>query len=139
MHQNRLAVVVELGTAAPDKPANFTIRQHHPVLNWIFGARLQRIPHSLPHKFTILRMDNAANAFRIEPFRSRKAKNSSRFVRKPNLVARNVPSPQGEVDRIGRDLHGLLRFAQCRLTYFQFTREMRRLKDIATKLIPHHR
>lgn len=111
----------------------------YPVLDWIFGTGLQRIPHSLPHKLTILRMDNAAYAFRIEPFRRRKAKNSSRFVRKPNLVARNVPSPQGEVDRIGCDLHGLLRFAQCRLTYFQFTREMRRSKDIATKLIAHHR
>src|SRR5947199_10654896 len=137
VHQDTLAITVELGTAAPDKPANFTIRQHHPVFDWIFCACLQGILHGLTHHVTILRMDNIPNAFRIELFRWREAKNSPRFVGNPNFIARDVPSPQGEVDGIGRDLHVLFRFAQCGLTRFQSPRELRRSSDVGTQLIAH--
>ena len=140
VHQNRLTVTVELGTAAPDKPANLTIRQHHPVFELDFPRP------SAKNSLTASRNLSRSSGWITLLMRSvssfsdgEKPKDSSRFVGEPNFIVRNVPSPQGEADRTGRDLHVLLCFAQCRLTCFQFPRELRRSSHIVTQLIAHRR
>src|SRR5213078_2328692 len=66
-------------------------------------------------------MDNASDAICVQLFTLGEAKKSAIFIRKPNLIAPNVPSPRDKSSRIRRQTHSLLAVMQSFVLAQQFS------------------
>src|SRR5438128_6229537 len=70
---------------------------------------LEHVLHTLLHTFAILGVHDLEQLAKIHWLRFRKAEQPSPFLRYPKFVIPDVPKPQTEVRRVGREAH--VRFA----------------------------
>src|SRR6266567_8881514 len=101
-------------------PACASVRPRDAIFVLILAATaLERVLHKLLHAFPILRMHDLEHSVKAHWLRFRKAEQRSPFLRYPKFVIPDVPNPQTEVRRVGREVNARLAFEQRRLAYLQ--------------------
>src|SRR6059058_1619033 len=91
-------------------PAYASVRARDAIFVLILAATaLERVLHKLLHAFPILRVHDLEHSVKAHWLRFRKAEQPSPFLRYPKFVIPDVPNPQTEVRRVGREAHA--RFA----------------------------
>src|SRR6266481_6453640 len=91
---------------------------------------LKHVLHSLLYTFAILGVHDLEQLVKLHWLRFRKAEQPSPFLRYPNFVIPDVPNPQTEVRRVGREVNARFALAQFSLTLLQLPRQLRRPQHI---------
>src|SRR5881392_2251443 len=94
-------------------PACASIRPRDAIFVLILAATaLERVLHKLLHAFPILRVHDLEHPVKAHWLRFRKAEQPSPFLRYPKFVIPDVPKPQTEVRRVGREVNARFAFPQ---------------------------
>src|SRR2546430_7217562 len=77
---------------------------------------LEHLLHTLLHPFAILEVHDLEQLTKVHWLRFRKAEQPFPLLRDPKFVIPDVPKPQTEVRRVGRELHARFAFPQRHLS-----------------------
>src|SRR5207253_6063344 len=72
----------------------------------------EHVLHSLLHTFTILGVHDLNHSVKVHWLRFRETEQRSPFLRYPKFVIPDVPKPQTEDRRVGREAHARFAFSQ---------------------------
>src|SRR5438552_3163550 len=98
-------------------PACASVRADDAIFAFVLAAALEHVLHDLLHMFAIPGMHDLQQSVKRHWLRICETEQLSPFLRYPKFVTRNVPNPQTEVCRVGRETHALLAFPQLTLTF----------------------
>src|SRR5947199_4934690 len=94
-------------------PAGASVRPCDAIFVLILAATaLEHLLHKLLRTFAILRVHNLEHSVKAHWLRFRKAEQPSPLLRYPKFVLPDVPKPQTEVRRVGREAHVRLALPQ---------------------------
>src|SRR6267154_560533 len=93
-------------------PACASVRADDAIFAFVLAAALEHVLHDLLHMFAIPGMHDLEQSVKRHWLRIRKTEQLSPFLRYPKFVTRDVPKPQAEVRRVGREVHARFALAQ---------------------------
>src|SRR5207249_3132529 len=111
--EGRFATFVQLDAAITRHPANASVRPRDAIFVLILAATaLEHLLHKLLRTFAILGVHDLEHSVKAHWFRFREAEQPSPLLRYQKFVIPDVPKPQTEVRRVGRDAHARFAFPQ---------------------------
>src|SRR5207245_11539918 len=94
-------------------PASASLAPRDAIFVLILAATaLEHLLHKLLRTFAILRVHKLEHSVKAHWLRFRKAEQPSPFLRYPKFVIPDVPKPQTEVRRVGREVNARFALAQ---------------------------
>src|SRR6184192_275724 len=93
-------------------PACASVRPRDAIFAFVLAAVLEHVLHELLHTFAIPGVHDLEQSVKLHWLRIREAEQLSPFLRYPKFVARDVPKPQTEVRRVGREVSARFAFPQ---------------------------
>src|SRR5437867_4471986 len=103
--EGRFATFVQLDAAITRHPACASVRPRDAIFVLILAATaLEHLLHKLLRTFAIVRVHNLEHSVKAHWLRFRKAEQPSPLLRYPKFVIPDVPKPQTEVRRVGREV-----------------------------------
>src|SRR6266576_1638483 len=103
------------------------------------ASSLEYMLHKLLHTFAILGVHDLEHSVKAHWLRFREAEQRSPFLRYPKFVIPDVPKPQTEVRRVGREAHARFAFPQRGFAGMKLLGQLRRAKQVVAQLIAHRR
>src|SRR5216117_3924979 len=108
--EGRFVTFVQLHAAITRHPACASVRPRDAIFVLILAATaLEHVLHKLLRTFAILGVHDLEHSLKAHWLRFREAEQPSPLLRSPKFVILDVPKPQTEVRRVGREAHA--RFA----------------------------
>ena len=94
-------------------PAYASVRPGDAIFDFVLATVLQHVLHNLLHAFGIAGVHDLEESVKRHWLGIRKAEQLSPFLGYPTfLTTRDVPNPQTEVRRVGREAHARFAFPQ---------------------------
>src|SRR5215471_9425902 len=129
-HSQRLVLIVEFDAPTCGEPALSTSRKHHTVFALEIASILRRFGDCLADRLPIIQMKRLEEMLEVQTIRVSETVEFPRFVGSPDFVAHNVPGPQPESRRTGRQFHAPFALAQI-------PSQLRRSQHVAAQFVSH--
>src|SRR5437762_13707039 len=100
---------------------------------------LEHLLHKLLHAFAILGVHDLEQSVKAHRLRFRKAKQLSPFLGYRELVIPDVPKPQTEVRRVGREVNARFALPQGSLASLEPLGKLYCAQQVVAQLVPHRR
>src|SRR5881409_744395 len=121
-------------------PARASVRPCDAIFVLILAATaLEHLLHKLLRTFAILRVHNLEHSVKAHWLRFREAEQLSPLLRYPKFVIPDVPKPQTEVRRAGREVNARFAFPQRGFAGLKLLGQLRRAKQVVAQFIAHRR
>src|SRR6266536_1814709 len=121
-------------------PACASVRPRDSIFIFILAATsLEYMLHKLLHMFAILGVHDLEHSVKAHWLRFREAEQPSPFLRYPKFVILDVPNPQTEVRRAGREVYACFALTQGGLAGLKLLGKLRRSEEVVAQPITHRR
>src|SRR5438477_3469545 len=119
-------------------PAYASVRPRDAIFVLILAASsLEYMLHKLLHTFAILGVHDLEHSVKAHWLRFREAEQPSPFRRYPKFVIPDVPNPQTEVRRVGRELNARFALVQRGLAGLKLLGKLCSAEQVGAQLIAH--